>query len=190
MKEGLIKDTYELILKELQTVITISYIIIVAIGMLFTYQKYSEFGINIFDYADVFDFLIAPFSDSKIVLFATITIIFVLLFLKIDTFWQTKAPKNYSKLNFGLDKKPWFNTYRLILFTCLFVFYLFISADIYGKLTKKQTLQTAPIHLKYSDNEKIKGLLIGKTKDIIFLLQNNTVKAIPITALVKEFEIK
>ena len=79
MKEGLIKDTYELIFKEIQTVITIFYILIVGIGMLFTYHKYSEFGINIFDYADVFDFLVAPFSDFKILLFSTITITLVFL---------------------------------------------------------------------------------------------------------------
>jgi hypothetical protein len=46
MKEGLIKDTYELIIKELQTVVTASYIIAVGIGMLLNYQKYSEFGIK------------------------------------------------------------------------------------------------------------------------------------------------
>ncbi len=44
MKEGLVKDTYEVVIKEIQTVITISYIIAVGIGMLFNYQKFDEFG--------------------------------------------------------------------------------------------------------------------------------------------------
>lgn len=65
MKEGLIKDTYKTVITEIQTILTISYIFAVGIGMLFTFQKYSEFGINIFDYADVFDFLIAPFQISR-----------------------------------------------------------------------------------------------------------------------------
>ena len=77
MKEGLVKDTYDLIIKEIQTVITASYIIAVGIGMLFNYQKYSEFEINIFNYSDVFDFLIAPFSDFYILLFASASILFV-----------------------------------------------------------------------------------------------------------------
>jgi hypothetical protein len=50
MKEGLIKDVYEAILKEIQTVIALGYILTVGIGMLFNYQKYSEFNINIFEY--------------------------------------------------------------------------------------------------------------------------------------------
>src|SRR5690606_20848905 len=155
MKEGLIKDPYELILKEIQTVVTISYILIVAIGMLFTFQKYSKFGINIFDYADIFDFLIAPFSDFKILLFSTITIILVFFFFKLDALYQRKYPKNYSKMNFGWDKKKWFNFYRSSLLVFLFIFYLFLSADVYGKFTKKQIESDSPINLRYSDNENI-----------------------------------
>lgn len=190
MKEGLIKDTYELVLKEIQTVVTISYIIIVGIGMLFTFYKYSEFGINIFDYADVFDFLIAPFSDIKILLFSAITITLAYIIHKLDAVWQRKYPKTYTKLNFGWDKKSWYNIYRYSLFGLLFFYYLFISAYIYGKITMKQIKEDSPITLKYSDNESIKGIVIGKTKDILFLLQNEKVKAIPIGTMVKEIEIK
>ena len=39
----------------------------IAIGMLFTFQRYDEFGINIFEYTDVLDFLIAPFGDGFII---------------------------------------------------------------------------------------------------------------------------
>ena len=190
MKEGLIKDTYELVIKEIQTIVSISYVLIVGIGMLFTYQKYSEFGINIFDYADVFDFLIAPFSDFKILLFSTITITLVFVFFKFDVYWQRKYPKNYSKINLGLDKKSWFSIYRYSVFSVMLVCYLYLSADFYGKFTKKEIEGNPQINIKYSDNENIKGIVIGKTKDILFLLQNENVKAIPINSNVKEFEIK
>ncbi|GGG50821.1 hypothetical protein GCM10010976_22490 [Bizionia arctica] len=190
MKEGLIKDTYELVIKEIQTIVTISYVLIVGIGMLFTFQKYSEFGINIFDYADVFDFLIAPFSDFRILLFSTITIACIYAFIKLDALIQRKYPKTYSKANLNWDKKSWFNIYRYSLFGSLFVFYLYLSADIYGVFAKRQIISESPISLKYSDDQIIHGKLIGKTKDILFLMQNKKVVAIPINSLVKEFEIK
>ncbi len=82
MKEGLIKDAYETILKEIQTVITILYILMVGIGMLFNYKKYSRFEINIFDYADVFDFLVTPFQDTRIIIASIFT-----LFFPIGIFW-------------------------------------------------------------------------------------------------------
>ena len=190
MKEGLIKDTYELVLKEIQTVVTISYILIVGIGMLFTYHKYAEFGINIFEYADVFDFLIAPFSDFKILLFSVISIIVCLLLFKLDVVLRRKYPKTNSKLNFGLDKKSWFSIYRYSMVAFMFIYYLYLSSDFYGRFTKKEIMGNSPISIKYSDNESINGIVIGKTKDIIFLLQNEKVKAIPINSNVKEFEIK
>lgn len=99
MKEGLIKDAYELIIKEIQTIVTISYIIAVAVGMLFNFQKYDEFDINIFYYGDVFDFLIAPFSDVYIILFATVSILIVYLLLRMDSYWKKKWPKVYSIAN-------------------------------------------------------------------------------------------
>ena len=77
MKEGFIKDTYELIIKEIQTVITVCYLVAVGIGMIFNYKKYAEFGINIFDYGDVFDFLIAPFADVYIIFFAAASTLFI-----------------------------------------------------------------------------------------------------------------
>lgn len=190
MKEGLIKDTYELILKEIQTIIMLSYIIIVGIGMLFTYMKYSEFGINIFDYADIFDFLIAPFSDPRIVLFSIASTLFVFILSKFQILYQRKLPKLYSKVNFGLDKKSWFNTFKYILFTILALFYLFVSSLFYGELSKEQTLQSPQLSLTYSDNQSIKGQMIGKTANIIFLLQGEKVKAIPLNSLVKEFDVK
>src|SRR5690606_2414881 len=78
------------------------------IGMLFTHKKYSEFGINIFDYADVFDFLIAPFSDMRILLFSGITLFIVFLVVRSDIFLRAKYPRTYSKFNFGLEKKRFY----------------------------------------------------------------------------------
>ena len=93
-------------------------------------------------------------------------------------------------MNFGLDKKSWFSIYRYSMVAFMFIYYLYLSSDFYGRFTKKEIMGNSPISIKYSDNESIKGIVIGKTKDIIFLLQNEKVKAIPINSNVKEFEIK
>lgn len=190
MKEGLIKDTYELIIKEIQTIITTSYIIAVGIGMLFNYQKFSEFDINIFNYSDIFDFLIAPFSDFYILFFATVSILFVSFLIKLDTLWKNKWPKSYSKANFGLDEKSWYKTYRTVIFIISFVLYLYLSADYYGRYTKEKIINQSDISIRLADDEIKLGKLIGKTNDVIFLLDNENVYAIPINSFVKEIKIK
>ena len=190
MKEGLIKDAYELIIKEIQTIITLLYLLAVGIGMLFNYQKYAEFDINIFAYSDVFDFLIAPFADFNISLFALASSTVVFLLLRIDIFWKKKFPKSYSVASFGLDRKNWYNSFRYISFAFGFILYLYLSADIYGKFTKNEIENRAPITIRFEDNEVKSGKLIGKTKDILFLLKNDGVEAIPITSVVKEIKIR
>ena len=189
LKEELIKDPFKMVIKELQTAITVSYIMAVGIGMLFTFQKFSEFGINIFDYADVFDFLIAPFSDLKIMLFTIVSITLAYLFFRFDLLWKRKFPKSYTKLNFGWDQKTWYNSFRLFAFALILIFYLYLAADKYGNISKEQILNQPSIELRFTDNEIIEGKMIGKTKDIIFLLAGENIKAVPITSLVKEIEI-
>ena len=190
IKEGLIKDRYEFVIKEIQTIITISYILAVGIGMLFNFHKFSVFGINIFDYADVFDFLIAPFSDFRILLFTLFSLTLSYIVFRLDLLWKRKFPKSYSKQSFGWDKKKWYNSFRYFSFAILFILYLNIAANKYGTITKEQILKQSSITIRFSDNEIKKGKMIGKTKDVIFLLTGKKVEAILITSLVKEFEIK
>lgn len=189
MKEGIIKDAYELIIKEVQTIISISYIAAVGIGMLFNYQKYILFGINIFDYADVFDFLISPFSDIKILSFTLISIALASLILYLDVLWKKKFPDAYSRFNLGWDEKSWFTPMRYISGAALIIMYLIIASGIYGKISKKELLNQDPIELRFSDDEIKSGKMIGKTNEVVFLLSGEKVTAIPITSLVKEIEI-
>lgn len=121
--QGIIKDAYELIIKEVQSVVTILYLLMVGLGMLFNYQKYSEFGINIFEYADIFDFLIAPFEDVRIFFFTLFSALIPFIFFKLDTFSEQRFPKFYTRINFGLNKKSWFKRYIMIAFLGLFLFY-------------------------------------------------------------------
>jgi hypothetical protein len=188
--QGLIKDKYESIFREIQGIISVFYILAVAIGMLFNYQKYSEFGINIFDYADIFEFLVAPFSDVIILLFTVGSSLLVYLIYRADIFTEKKFTTTYSRLVFHLNKKLYYNYYRYFSFVFLFFIYLHISADFYGQLTARKIKEQTPISIRFVDDEIKEGIIIGNTKQVIFLLEGEKVKAIPFTTLVKEFEIK
>ncbi|WP_179950040.1 hypothetical protein [Lutibacter citreus] len=189
-EEGLIKNSYESIIGELQTIISIGYITTVAIGMLFAYQKYHHFGINIFNYADVFDFLITPFSDFKVLTFSVVSIFICLSIIRLDIYWKKKKPESYSRLNLGWDKKDWFETYRFISYSFLLLGYLYLSSDLYGKIAKKQIEKQNLIEVKFIDGEITKGIMIGKTSEILFLKIDEKITAIPIKSVVKKIEIK
>ena len=188
MKEGLIKDAYEAIAKEVQLFLSMAYLLMVGIGMLFNHQKYSEFGINIFQYADVFDFLIAPFEDWRIFAFSVASSFIPIIMFMSDRVWQQKGPKSYSIFSFGLDKKSWYNASRLIAFGALFIYYIYVFADMYGAKAKERILSSDDISIRYEDDEVVIGKEIGKTDDVYFLFREDKLRIIPFNSLVKWIE--
>lgn len=187
--EGLIKDSYELIIKEIQMFLTVSYLLMIGIGMLFNHRKYHEFGINIFEYSDLFGYLIAPFEDIRILLFSVATTVSLLALLKLDEIFRQKYPKFYSILNSGVDKKEWFGLYRTTLFLITLLLYLGLSAHWYGKITRQQIERQSPTQLEYIDGTTTEGILIGKTNEVIFLKQEEQIVAIPYVSIIKKITV-
>lgn len=182
--------SFRFTLADVPNILGLFYLFAIGIGMLFTYQKYSEFGINIFDYADVFDFLIAPFADFTILLFTVSSLAIVYIVYLFDSWWSRNFSKSYSIVHFGVSKKSWFKFYRYSIFLISLIFYLYSASDYYGTISGEKVRKQPTIDIRFSDNETKNGVIIGKTNEIIFFLKGNNVTAIPITALVKEFEIK
>jgi hypothetical protein len=52
-----------------------------------------------------------------------------------------------------------------------------------------KTKEKREIELVFADNRIQKGIIIGKTKDVIFLLKGEDVRAIPISSDLREFTI-
>lgn len=175
------KSPYIKLLQESQTILALSYVAAIGIGMLFSYRKYDVFGINIFDYADVFDFLIAPFADYKILLFTLISLLLTYIIFKSDRAYQHYFPKSYNEMNFGLSSQKWYLPLRNISLAILFLLYLFMAAKKYGELTKQDILNNENVTVEFAGDEKKTGKMIGKTKEIVFLVHEGGAEAIPLS---------
>ncbi len=176
------------IVNQIQSIAPLAYTAMVTVGMLFEYHRYKIFGINIFQYADIFDFLIAPFKDFNII--GALLIITFTLYLghSLDRFMR-KWPKLYHITNFGMSKKSWFNNYVRITFILLLFSLLFYASSSLAKDNfNKVKLNNNKTHLLYADNDKIEGNLIGKTKEVIFLFSKEKVIIIPSTSFIKQIE--
>ena len=98
--EGVIKNSIELVIREISGLISFLYLIMIGVGMLFNHAKYREFDINIFQYVDILDFLVVPFEDASIFLFVIGSTLLTFLFFRFDVLWRKKWPKSYSKAQF------------------------------------------------------------------------------------------
>jgi hypothetical protein len=183
MKKG------ESIINQVQGFVPLLYGAMVAIGMLFEYFRYMAFGVNIFQYADIFDFLIAPFKDFTIFIYLIATIFVVYIGYLVDKLMQ-QWPKIYAFLNFGLTKKSWFKTYTRLSFITVFGFYLFISSTLLAKINYQNVInQKHKVSILFADDKQIQGNLIGKTKEVIFLHQDEKIMIIPSVSLIKKIEL-
>lgn len=76
-------------------------------------------------------------------------------------------------------------------FTLIFITLLFYASDRLAEQNYEQiTSNKNQIHVIYADNETIKGNLIGKTKEVVFLFKNGNVTIIPSTSFIKKIEFK
>jgi hypothetical protein len=174
-----------------QAYITLSYLTIVVIGMLFDYNYYSRFGINIFEYADVLDFLLAPVKNIQLLLFALGTFAFVWIWFRLDKIWMERKPESYRRFNFGLTANS-AKKYRPFIFGFVLISYFYLSSVFYGERVFKNFQSDAEfIEVVFeSDQRVIKGKLIGKNTDYIFLESPTAiVKAIPVSSDVQEIII-
>ena len=176
-------------IKKGQSFLGVLYLLMIAVGMLFSYKKYVEYGINIFEYADVFDFFIAPFTDGYIVIFALLTFLVFLALVSLDARLEKKSLKIYTFIYMGLNKKTWFKKFLNIAYIILFSIYMFLASDFYAKFSVNEINSAEQISLTYANGETKVGKQIGKTKEVIFLLVGKEVYAVPITSLVKDIKI-
>lgn len=176
--------------KDLQTYISGFYILLVGIGMVFEYYKYELFDINIFEYANIFDFLIAPFRDPVIFIFVFISVAIMNVFYIFDTWVKNKFGRVYSFLALRLDKRSWFESIRKLLAIVLGIFYIFTSARVWGAKNKKRIeSKKEGIEIVFSDNDKMTGVEVGKTDEVIFLKSGELITVVPYKSIVKKIRI-
>ncbi len=188
--EGLIKDRFELLLGELQTIIYVFYGLLVGLGMLYNYFRYREFGINIFEYASVLDFLIAPFSDLRILLMAAGVCLFCYLMYRFDLWIARKYPRFYNVMAFGQAKRRGYKNFRNISLFLTLIWCIGVYAFAYGKMSERDVRNSPLITLVYNDGSEDSGRMIGKTSEVYFLLKgNDSVEIIPLSGDLRKVKL-
>ncbi|MEM7082135.1 MAG: hypothetical protein AAF465_05335 [Pseudomonadota bacterium] len=177
------------ITKQAQVILTLFYLSTVAIGMLYYHQKYSEFGINIFQYADILHFLVAPFEDAYIIRLCLVAIVVLAFGYSVDRFSMQHFPRLYRASYWNLNDKPWFETFKTTSWLLSLVALIVINSYSYGAKSKDKILARAPVTVTFEDGSTMTGRMIGKASDTVFLIDGDLVRAIPMQALVRDLTV-
>lgn len=170
------------IASDTQTLLTLSYAILIVVGAMFDYAWYGQFDINILQYSTILDFLVEPFRKPTILLFFSLSAGFIFLVYKVDAYWKVRWPNNYSRLNFGWDNKPWYPIYRNLMFGSLFIYYLGLASDLNARIEMRDWKGARVRRFCFNENQCIEGKLIGINSNYCFIKSGNSVRILPITS--------
>lgn len=172
-------------LNEPQILFTLIYVLAITIGMIFNYAKYKKFGINVFDYCDLTDFILFPFSDSKILLFTIVLALFCFVLYYVDIKLRDVFPTFFNKK--AISPKQ-YKTVSLFISTFLFMLFIYIIAGKYSQNIYNNIELSENITI-YAKTANYTGKYVGKTSDVIFMYQNNKLHIFPITSNIIYYQI-
>jgi len=196
--DGLPAKLLRFILREPSLALTVSYLVLIIVGMVFSYAYYLRWGIDVFQYATISDFILAPLKDTIILLFAIISILFSWLVLELSKKIDKKFPKLAKIMWLGVE--PGTSVYRNIyLFSSVFGFltYLLFCSEIFAKWKFGRMLKSKGNYavevLFHSQPEKgwVRFIQIGQLENFSLLAypENNNVMVVPLEGNVAAIRI-
>jgi hypothetical protein len=180
MKTKLFNKINHILSRDFNLSLSVGYLGLVFIGIIFQGKFYYNFNINIVQYSDISDFLLAPLQNPKILIFTILSVTIIYLFNLGDDWFAKSYPKVHDFLMLGFDKtkyEEWFSIKGMLLMTIL---YILFAASIYGDLQYHHIKQAkycdTKITFKENKYEPSDTLIfIGKTNSYVFLF-NRTKK--------------
>jgi hypothetical protein len=170
----------DFIIKETSLALSLTYVALIAIGMLFSYQYYSIWDIDIFQFAGFEDFLLAPFKDILVFAFVAVSVLMAFLAIRFSKKMDKKYPHLAKRWNFGISSGT--TKYRrLKQFNLIFgvLFYLYQTSIVFAwfrewRVNKRPELFR--ISIEAEDNKLSSYLLLGMTDHYVLVLSEKDKK--------------
>lgn len=160
MEDNFLKQLWEKV-KQSEWGISVSvggYLILVTIGMLFSFAYYAMFRINIFKFSDLSDFLLVPFADPFTILFLLASVVFILALAQLNNWWKAKYPKSFVSwtywLSLGVVKEIESEKYKKReknIYLVSLIMYIAYAAAFYGIYKRKKVLENQT-YIEYKVN--------------------------------------
>ena len=174
---------------------TVSYLILTAIGMIFSGAYFLVFDINILDYSQISDFILIAFKDPFYLLFSVLTVILTILIYYFNKWLMTKFPNYFLKQ----EKKRWNKWFKqtgnYYFWGYMMVLLVYIPENAYFyaryKSNEIKTGKGQVVQVYYnSGNQSVKPpfpTLVGTTSNFVFLYhpETKTTEIVPFNSVSK-----
>jgi hypothetical protein len=178
----------QLFYQDSSLILTAAYIVLIGIGMIFSYQFYHLWGIDILKYAELTDFLLAPFADTIVFVFTSISLGLVWVAMILNDWLEAKYPRAYKILNMGMSKESkYYKAYLSASYIGSAFLYVHFAATVLGifdfySIKKGKGKKVEVQFQSKTESRPEVFVLLGKTTSFVFLVDTGLTKvqAIPI----------
>lgn len=163
-------------------VVTLAYLLVSFMGLAFSWALLQEFGINVFSFADVTDFLMAAFREPMTFVLASSALLVGVLtqwLAGVEIRWlQRRDPKSafgrrYLRFERRMKSHGVYFVFTFLLYSVVFIsrYAIFEAEEIRQGRGESVVLQAA------DDAAPVPGLLLGATSRFVFLYRPDTGQA-------------
>ncbi len=145
------------------------YVVASTIGMLFSWDYLRRFGINVFNYAQIGDFLLASLKEPMTWALVVVAGVIVFADNAFSRWWQRKERSRWTR---------WYGSsrYRVLNYVIALLMVVFFI-DGYAKYKARQTFDGGGQLIEYQlveSNTRRSASLLGTTAQFIFLFDART----------------
>lgn len=186
--------------QEIQGFLSVGYIYLIVMGIIYETLFYNQIGINILNYSTILDVLISPISKlTESFYILGVFVIIILLAFNLPRFFSKNKNKTWviklTKLDKDLTKSQiedaLLKTYLYMISFGLFGFYIGNGLKKGETLSEKIENHTIDYNdqIKFINGETLTVDIVGTNSTYIFYLEkdNQNVQITPISGVVKSF---
>ena len=139
------------------------------VGMFWSWAYLRRFGINVFNYAQISDFLLASLKEP----FTWVLVLLAFVMVQADNAYSRRVGRRAKTRRFrwyGSPKYRFINNFGVLALVCVFIF-------VYAKLEADNTRdgQGKSVDVLFEDSGKARtATLLGTTSQFIFLYDSET----------------
>lgn len=184
-----LKAIQKLMQEDTSLFLSLLYLLLIGIGLLFSYFYYGGFGLNIFEFADLSDFLLAPIAQPWVLFFSLFSLFLAYQVIRFTENLDMKYPQYSAWWNMGFKVgTPAYQRYWNVSAIMAFSSYLFVAAYFYGAFRSEAAFrfEARKIWIEPNSNGQQAPIrevyFLGKTSSWIFISEgkNKPVECIPV----------
>lgn len=119
--------------------LSMGYVLLVSLGILFNQFYYGYFEIDALAYSELTDFLVAPIRIPMILVFTGASLLFIYLISVWDDWFLARFPKQYTWFSMGIDPhSQGYRIYKRLSFVFVSLTYIYMSMQILAGLETRK----------------------------------------------------